>query len=148
MQRTARDGAVHWATQLRVVRAAWSARAFWSAAFLSRYAAQVEAAQGRIKSKQECLLRFLQMSAADGLVAPAPFSAAGGGFFGWIRFSVVPGRAAEFRGAMEALFPAGFKEDTLKETFRRAGLIPERFQWGLGWCGAVPFEFRPRQRGR
>ena len=145
MQRTARDGAVHWATQLRAVRAAWTARAFWSQAFLARYAGQVEAAQGRIKSKQECLLRFLQMSAADGLVAPGPFSAAGGGFFGWLRFSVVPGRAAEFRGAMEALFPAGFKEDTLKETFRRAGLIPERFQWELGWCGAVPFEFRARR---
>ena len=146
MQRTARDGAVHWATQLRVVRAAWAARAFWSPAFWARFAGQAEAAQGRIKSKQECLLRFLHMAAADGIIAAAPFSPAGG-FFGWTRFAVARDRAAEFRAGLAALYPAGFKEDTLKETFRRAGLVPERFQWEQGWRGEVAFEYRP-QRAR
>ena len=144
MQRTARDGAVHWATQLRVVRAAWAARAFWSPQFRARFGAQAESAQGRIKSKQECLLRFLQMAAADGVIAVGPFSPAGG-FFGWTRFAVVGERAAEFRAGLAALYPAGFKEDTLKETFRRAGLVPERFQWELGWRGAVAFEYRPKR---
>ncbi len=146
MQRTARDGAVHWAAQLRVVRAAWAARAFWSPQFRARFGAQAESAQGRIKSKQECLLRFLQMAAADGVIAAGPFSPAGG-FFGWTRFAVSPDRAADFRAGLSALYPVGFKEDTLKETFRRAGLVPERFQWEKGWRGEAAFEYRP-QRSR
>jgi hypothetical protein len=140
MQRTARDGAAHWANCVRKVRAEWSAR---NLAFRTEYGSQVEAAQGRIKSKQECLLRFLQMAADDGVVAPGPF-VLGGGFFGWTRFAVAPGRAVEFRRALEALFPDGFREDTLKETFRRSGLIPERWQWEHGWRGTAAFEFRER----
>jgi hypothetical protein len=138
MQRTARDGAAHWANCIRRVRSEWAAR---SNAFRAEYGSQVEAASGRIKSKQECLLRFLQMAADDGVIAPGPFTA-GGGFFGWTRFAVTAGRAAEFRQALEALFPDGFREDTLKETFRRAGLIPERWQWDHGWRGTAAFEFR------
>jgi hypothetical protein len=140
MQRTARDGAAHWANCVRKVRAEWVAR---NLAFRAEYGSQVEAAQGRIKSKQECLLRFLQMAADDGVVVPGPF-VTGGGFFGWTRFAVVPGRAEEFRRALEALFPDGFREDTLKETFRRSGLIPERWQWEHGWRGTAAFQFRER----
>ena len=88
----------------------------------------------------------LRMAAADGIIAAAPFSPAGG-FFGWTRFAVARDRAAEFRAGLAALYPAGFKEDTLKETFRRAGLVPERFQWEQGWRGEVAFEYRP-QRAR
>ena len=140
MQQTARAGAMHWAARVRLVRAAWAQRAESRPAFRDQYHGQVEAAQGRIKSKQECLLRFLQMAADDCVVTPDPFGP--GGFFGWRRFTVAAGRAPEFRRSLEALFPAGFREDTLKETFRRAGLIPERWQWGSGWRGAVAFEYR------
>ena len=145
MQRTARVGAMHWAARVRAVRSAWADRAARSPSFRDKYYSQVEAAQGRIKSKQECLLRFLQMAADDGAIAPGPFVA--GGFFGWLRFAVTAGRAAEFRRSLEALFPPGFREDTLKETFRRAGLIPERWQWEQAWRGGVPFEFRAARAG-
>ena len=140
MQQTARDGAVHWANGVKKLRAEWQERAGVRPAFRANYAAQVEAAHGRIKSKQECLLRFLQLAADDGLLIPGPFIE--GGFFGWARFAVAVGRAAEFRAGLEALFPKGFREDTLKETFRRAGLIPERWQWAQAWQGVVAFEFR------
>jgi hypothetical protein len=142
MQKTARDGAAHWAESVRAIRTAWTARANLRPAFRSQFAGQVDAAHGRIKSKQECLLRFLQMAADDGVVTPGPFAA--GGFFGWHRFEVAGGRAGEFRRGLEGLFPAGFREDTLKETFRRAGLIPDRWQWEQGWRGGVPFEFRAK----
>ena len=142
MQQTARDGAAHWGARVKALRAAWGERAAQRPPFAAEYAAQAAAARGRIKAKQECLLRFLQLAADDGLVSPGPFGP--GGFFGWGRFAVAAGRGAEFRRALEGLFPAGFREDTLKETFRRAGLIPEGFQWEQAWRGGVAFEFRPR----
>jgi hypothetical protein len=147
MQRTARDGATHWAARVRDVRTEWAERASRSPGFKTTYYGQVEAAQGRIKSKQECLLRTLQMAADDGTIAPGPFAAdRGGGFFGWCRFTVVAGREAEFRRSLEALFPPDFREDTLKETFRRAGLIPERWQWAEAWRGTTAFVYRPGRR--
>ena len=147
MQQTARDGAAHWAACVKTVRSAWAERASRRPAFRADYGPQVDSAHGRIKSKQESLLRFLQLSADDGLVLPGPFVEVPGGFFGWVRFAVAPGRAREFRRGLEALFPAGFREDTLKETFRRAGLIPERWQWEQAWRGGVPFEFRAARAG-
>jgi hypothetical protein len=142
MQQTARDGAAHWAKHVKTMRSTWADRAAERPAFAAKYAQQIAAAHGRIKAKQECLLRFLQLAADDGVITPAPFDL--GGFFGWARFVVAPGRGAEFRLALERLFPKGFKEDTLKETFRRAGLIPQGFQWDMGWQGGAAFEFRQR----
>jgi hypothetical protein len=141
MQQTARDGAAHWAACAQRVRSAWIERAARQPEFRARFAAQADAAHGRVKCKLECLLRFLQMAADDGLVSPGPFGP--GGFFGWCRFTVTPSRAPDFRRGLEGLFPAGFREDTLKETFRRAGLIPERWQWEQAWRGGVAFESRP-----
>jgi hypothetical protein len=143
MQRTARDGASHWAARVRAVRAEWAHRAAQRPAFAARFAAQAAAAHGRVKAKQECLLRFLQLAADAGTVLP-PAEFGPGGFFGWRRFVVAAGRGGEFRSGLEGLFPAGFKEDTLKETFRRAGLLPERFQWEEGWRGGAAFEYRER----
>ena len=145
MQRAAREGAEYWAGCVRAVRARWAERAAARPAFAAAFAGQVDAARARIKSKQECLLRFLQMAADDGLVAAGPF--APGGFFGWGRFTVSAGRAAEFRRGLEGLFPAGFREATLQETFRRAGLVPDRWNWEEAWRGGAPFEFRPRADG-
>ena len=142
MQRMVWNGTVHWAMQLRVVRAAWTARSFSSPDFQTRFASQVESAQGQVKAKQECLLRYLQMAAADAIIEVWPFLQ-GNGFFGWTRFIVVRDLADEFRTGLAALFPMGFKEESLKETFRRAGLVPERFQWEQGWRGEVAFEYRP-----
>ena len=145
MQQTARDGAAHWAACVRTVRATWGERAARRPDFVERFGGQEAAAHGRIKAKQECLLRFLQLAADDGIVAPAEFGA--GGFFGWSRFIVVAGRGGAFRRGLEGLFPAGFREDTLKEAFRRAGLLPEQFQWEEGWRGGVAFEYRERECG-
>lgn len=142
LQRIAREGAAHWALQLRAVRAAWAARAAHTPAFLAWFSGQAAAAQGQIKSKQECLLRSLQMAAADGVIAAGPL-VEGGGFFGWTRFAVVRDRAAEFRAGIEALFPAGYKKAAVKEMFRRAGLVPEGLRWEEGWRGDVAFVFRP-----
>jgi hypothetical protein len=146
MQQTARDGAAHWANCVKLVRAEWADRAARRADFRAKFGPQADAAHGKIKSKQECLLRFLQLSADDGMVLPDPFLSAGG-FFGWAGFHVVPARHKEFRRKLEGLFPLKFKEDTLKETFRRAGLIPERWQWDHGWRGCARFEFRAERGG-
>jgi hypothetical protein len=145
MQRAARKGAEHWAARVCELRARWAERAAARPAFADAFAGQVDAARARIKSKQECLLRFLQLAADDGAVLAGPF--APGGFFGWARFAVAPGRADEFRSGLERLFPAGFREATLQETFRRAGLVPGRWDWDGAWRGGVPFEYRQRADG-
>ena len=143
MQKTARDGAVYWSGKLRQMRETWNERAQQDASFCACFQPQIDLAVGRVKSKQECLLRFLHLAAADGVVAPATF-AGSEGFFGWTRFSVVPSRSDEFMATLRALFPHGFREDTMKETFRRAGLVPERWQWTKGWSGAVCFSYQSR----
>jgi hypothetical protein len=143
MQRqTAMAGAAHWAACVSTIRTVWAARATLWPDFRCQYAGQVDAARGRIDAKQECLLRFLQMAADDGIVTPGPFGV--GGFFGWSRFKVASGRAVDFRRGLEELFPAGCREGTLKETFLQTALIPERWQWEQGWRGGVPFVFRPK----
>jgi hypothetical protein len=148
MQQAARDGAAHWLQQLRRVRADWAAAAQESAAFSAEFRAQADAAAVRVKAKLECLLRTLQLAAHAGLVTPLPAppqpdeareGSVGGSFFGWAGFAVHAARAAEFRAAVAGLFPAGFREETVRETFRRAGLVPAGWRWADGWCGAAPF---------
>jgi hypothetical protein len=140
MQQAARDGAAHWLQRVAGVRAEWGRAAESQPGFREQYGPQVQAAHGRVKAKLECLLRTLQLAAHGGLIAPA-WHAAGpaGGFFGWAGFEVAGGRAAEFRAAVAGLFPAGFREETVRETFRRAGLVPAQWRWELGWSGAARF---------
>mmetsp|Transcript_33301 Transcript_33301/g.88425 ORF Transcript_33301/g.88425 Transcript_33301/m.88425 type:complete len:381 (-) Transcript_33301:85-1227(-) len=144
MQQTARDGATHWATKAREVRDEWQAGATSNVLFRNTYSAQSEACQGRVKCKQECLLRFLHMAAADGLVVAEPFGKPEEGFFGWMGFTVVREAMTQFRERLDNLFPPNFREDTVKESFRRAGLLPHKWQWELAWEGAVAFRFRPK----
>ncbi len=148
MQQAARDGAAHWLQQLRRVRADWAAAAQANPSFGAEHRAQADAAAARVKAKLECLLRTLQLAAHAGLITPLPAPAqpaerdgSGGaaGFFGWVGFVVHAGRAAEFRAAVAGLFPAAFREETVRETFRRAGLVPAGWRWADGWCGAAPF---------
>ena len=146
MQQVARDGAAHWQQRLRQVRAEWTAAAGHSPdGFRSRYQPQLDAAAGHVKAKLECLLRTLQLAAHGGAILPAqpPAGTAApspvDGFFGWTGFVVAAGREREWRGAVEGLFPAGFKEETVRETFRRAGLVPAGWRWREGWSGQVPF---------
>ena len=142
MQQAARDGAAHWQQQLRQVRGDWAAAAANSPEFRSRYQPQLDAAAGNVKAKLECLLRTLQLAAHGGAILPAPAmdaAPAGEGFFGWAGFVVAAGRAQEWRGAVERLFPAGYKEETVRETFRRAGLVPAGWRWQEGWSGRAPF---------
>ena len=79
--------------------------------------------------------------AAHAASRPATTSSSGGaaGFFGWAGFEVHAGRAEEFRAAVAGLFPAGYREETVRETFRRAGLVPAGWRWADGWSGAAPF---------
>jgi hypothetical protein len=148
MHQAARDGAAHWHQQLRRVRDTWAAAALASPAFGAAHRPAADAATARVKAKLECLLRTLQLAAHAGLIAPqpAPPPPAGGGgpgpagdFFGWAGFLVRPGRAAEFRAAVTGLFPAGFREESVRQTFRRAGLVPAGWRWEDGWDGAAPF---------
>ena len=141
MQQAARDGAAHWLQRVAGVRAEWEQAAAQSGCgFREQFSGQVAAAHGRVKAKLECLLRTLHLAAHAGLIAPV-WDPAGpaGGFFGWAGFHVAPGRAAEFRAAVEGLFPAGFREETVRETFRRAGLVPAHWRWEQGWRGEARF---------
>jgi hypothetical protein len=140
MQQAARDGAAHWNQRLRQVKAEWAAVADGPGgdAFRLRYQPQLDAAAGRVKAKLECLLRKLHLAEHQGDVVGTP-AAPGHGFYGWGGFRVVAGRAREWRGTVEGLFPAGFKEETVRETFRRAGLVPAGWRWGEGWAGVAPF---------
>lgn len=140
MQQAARDGAAHWLQRVAGVRAEWGQVAQLGAGFREQYEGQVQAAHGRVKAKLECLLRTLQLAAHAGLIAPV-WDPAGpaGGFFGWAGFHVAPGRAGEFRAAVAGLFPAGFREEAVRETFRRAGLVPAHWRWEQGWRGEARF---------
>ena len=139
MQQVAREGAAHWQQRLQHVRTEWAAAAQADPeGFGAQYRPQVEAAAGRVKAKLECLLRTLQLAAHRGAILPA--AAAGAGvFFGWDGFVVAAGRAGEWREAVEGLFPAGFREETVRETFRKAGLVPAGWRWDQGWRGEAPF---------
>lgn len=143
MQQTARDGAVHWNRKVQEVRATWRRRAA-DPAFASIFSPQAEAAQGRVKNKQECLLRSLQMAAADGLIVPEPaFTSPDQGFFGWMGFRVVQGRGAAFRALLDALFDGSFRSDnTVKEGFRRARLLPHKWRWDMAWKGDESFMYK------
>jgi hypothetical protein len=140
MQQAARDGAAHWQRRLRQVRAEWATAANSAGGdeFRRHYQPQLDAAAGRVKAKLECVLRTLQLAAHRGAVVGVAVGPRHG-FYGWGGFRVAAGRAREWRGAVEGLFPAGFKEETVRETFRRAGLVPAGWRWGEGWAGAAPF---------
>lgn len=137
MQKKARDGQEHWLTQVKRVRAEWTRRD--EASKDSAYPAQVDAcAAQQIKSQHECLLRTLQMAKTDGLIQALPFAECGpDSFLGWTGFSVVPECAQDFRKRIDALFPIPLKENTLHTSFRRAGLVPDK--WSSGWLGLTPF---------
>ena len=57
---------------------------------------------------------------------------------------VVPKHAADFRRRIEKLFPQPLQENTLHTTFRRAGLVPDR--WASGWSGIAPFIYDQAKR--
>mmetsp|Transcript_24136 Transcript_24136/g.58623 ORF Transcript_24136/g.58623 Transcript_24136/m.58623 type:complete len:486 (+) Transcript_24136:229-1686(+) len=144
MQKKARDGQEHWLCQVKAIRKMWTDRREWEAQ--ERYQAQVETcAAMQIKSQHECLLRTLQMSATDGLIVPLPFRDCGPeSFLGWTGFRVVMDKAQEFRSRIDALFPAPLKENTLHTSFRRAGLVPDK--WSSGWLGLTAFKYSNDKR--
>lgn len=57
---------------------------------------------------------------------------------------VVQEHAANFKQRIEKLFPRPLQENTLHTTFRRAGLVPDR--WASGWSGAAPFIYDQAKR--
>mmetsp|Transcript_23232 Transcript_23232/g.45078 ORF Transcript_23232/g.45078 Transcript_23232/m.45078 type:complete len:499 (-) Transcript_23232:132-1628(-) len=144
MQKKARDGQEHWLTQVKAVRRRWEERREWESE--PRYRAQVETcAAQQIKSQHECLLRTLQMAATDGLIEPLPFAECGpDSFLGWTGFRVVMKHAQDFRSRIDALFPVPLKENTLHTSFRRAGLVPDK--WSSGWLGLTPFKYSNDKR--
>jgi len=144
MQKKARDGQEHWLQQVREIRRKWQDRREWEREEM--YQKQVEnCAAMQIKSQHECLLRTLQMSASDGLIEPLPFAECGpASFLGWTGFRVVMHKAQEFRSRIDALFPAPLKENTLHTSFRRAGLVPDK--WSSGWLGLTAFKYSNDKR--
>jgi len=140
MQETARNGQRHWATEVQELRDQWSEARCAEAN--PAFQAQLELmARRHIKNQHECLLRALHIAAAKGMVDPLPFNTAEGkSFLGWTGFEVRPERAAEFREAVESMFPAPLLENTLHNTFRRAGLVPS--SWSEAWLGLAPFGYK------
>ena len=144
LSKMALDGAKqHWAKRVAALRAECKAR-YWRLPtdMTNKFEAQIRAAHVKVKAQKECVLRFLQLAADDGVVLPA-LAGVDAGFFGWVGFEAAPGRARELRAGVEGLFPAGFKETRLEHAFRQVGLVPKGNQWRRGWEGAVAFEFRP-----
>lgn len=140
MQETARNGQRHWATEVQNLRTQWHEARCWEAN--PSFQPQLELmARRHIKNQHECLLRALHIAAAKGMVDPLPFNnAEGKSFLGWTGFSVRPDKAAEFRTAVEEMFPQPLLENTLHNTFRRAGLVPS--SWSDAWLGFAPFGYK------
>jgi hypothetical protein len=140
MQETARRGQEHWARQVQELREKWREERCWEAD--SAFQGQLELLQRRhIKSQHECLLRCLHIATGRGMVKPSTYNnAEGKSFLGWTGFSVVPSRAQEFREMVEEMFPSPLLENTLHNTFRRAGLVPG--SWGEAWLGLSPFMYK------
>jgi hypothetical protein len=144
MQKRARDGQEHWMKQVKDIRTLWAERKEHTRN--PHYQEQVDTcAQMQIKSQHECLLRTLQMCATDGIIVPLPFAPCGqDSFLGWTGFQVIPDKALVFRGKIDKLFPVPLKENTLHTSFRRAGLVPDK--WSSGWLGLTPFKFSHEKR--
>eukprot|EP00281_Chroomonas_sp_CCMP1168_P034441 CAMPEP_0206250590 /NCGR_PEP_ID=MMETSP0047_2-20121206/21562_1 /ASSEMBLY_ACC=CAM_ASM_000192 /TAXON_ID=195065 /ORGANISM="Chroomonas mesostigmatica_cf, Strain CCMP1168" /LENGTH=482 /DNA_ID=CAMNT_0053676467 /DNA_START=105 /DNA_END=1553 /DNA_ORIENTATION=+ len=144
MQKRARDGQEHWMRQVKNMRALWAERR--EDTRNPRYQEQVDTcAQLQIKSQHECLLRTLQMCATDGIIVPLPFAECGpNSFLGWTGFQVEQAHAQDFRAKIDNLFPSPLKENTLHTSFRRAGLVPDK--WSSGWLGLTPFKFSHDKR--
>lgn len=145
MQETARRGQEHWARQVQELREKWREEQCNLAD--PAFKGQLELlARRHIKSQHECLLRCLHIATANGMVKPASYNnAEGKSFLGWTGFTVVPKRAQEFRAMVEDMFPSPLLENTLHNTFRRAGLVPG--SWGEAWLGLSPFVFKKPTSG-
>ena len=137
MQQRGRDGQVHWRTNVKKLRERCAER---DSPLPEVFQEQISrCSRSGAKPQKECVLRFLQLAAMDGLLTPLPFSAEGG-FFGWTGFEVVRSRSRDLAGALQDLIPRGAKEGTLRATFRRAKLVPEENnKWRKAWEGSVKF---------
>jgi hypothetical protein len=140
MQETARRGQEHWAREVQDLRELWSQ--VGCAQVNLAFPSQLELMTRRhIKNQHECLLRALHIATARGFLRPHNFNTAEGkSFLGWTGFDILPERAREFRQMIERMFPAPLLENTLHNTFRRAGLVPS--SWGEAWLGLVPFMYK------
>ena len=128
-----------WAARVAALRAECEARRWrLPESTTDLFEQQIRAAHRSVKAQKECILRFLQLAADDGLLVPALDQHAPS-FFGWVGFTAAPGRAHELRAAAEELFGG---ETTLERAFLRAGLEPEGFHRRRGWDWAVAFRFR------
>jgi hypothetical protein len=140
MQETARNGQRHWATEVQELRRRWEDVDCASAHHA--FPAQLDImAKRHIKNQHECLLRSLHIAVAEGMVVPHAFNnAEGKSFLGWTGFDIVPERAGDFRAAIESMFPEPLLENTLHNTFRRAGLVPS--SWSEAWLGLASFHYK------
>ena len=128
-----------WAARVAALRAECEARRWrLPESTTDLFEQQMRAAHRSVKAQKECILRFLQLAADDGLLVPALDQHAPS-FFGWVGFTAAPGREHELRAAAEELFGG---ETTLERAFLRAGLEPEGFHRRRGWDWAVAFRFR------
>ena len=128
-----------WAARVTALRAECEARRWrLPESTTDLFEQQIRAAHRSVKAQKECILRFLQLAADDGLLVPALDQHAPS-FFGWVGFTAVPGREHELRAAAEELFGG---QTTLELAFLRAGLEPEGFHRRRGWDWAVAFRFR------
>ena len=139
----ARVGQAHWHDKAKDMREIWNKRHIHDPAFApyTEFQEQMDmCTKLHIKSQNECLLRELHFSVADGLITPKAFSTSqNDSFLGWTGFLIESTQCHEFRKRIELLFPKAPQENTLHIVFRRTGLVPAK--WVPGWAGTEPFNF-------
>mmetsp|Transcript_5375 Transcript_5375/g.12991 ORF Transcript_5375/g.12991 Transcript_5375/m.12991 type:complete len:436 (+) Transcript_5375:29-1336(+) len=139
MQEKAREGQKNWGTKVVQLRKEWQERKMFENPHFKEQIAMCS--RSHIKSQHECVLRQLQLSSADGEIKASDFSSSeDDSFLGWTGFQIVQGKHKNFRDKIEALFAAVPKENTLNNTFRRAGLVPKQC-WSEAWSGIAPFQY-------
>eukprot|EP00282_Hemiselmis_andersenii_P034409 CAMPEP_0169451768 /NCGR_PEP_ID=MMETSP1042-20121227/13874_1 /TAXON_ID=464988 /ORGANISM="Hemiselmis andersenii, Strain CCMP1180" /LENGTH=1168 /DNA_ID=CAMNT_0009563703 /DNA_START=1 /DNA_END=3508 /DNA_ORIENTATION=- len=147
MQEKARKGQEHWLNKVELLRKSWEAHP--KCRDNKTYKDQVEScSQLQVKGLLECLLLTIQVAEADGLIEAGPFHDSPAdmqmSFMGWTGFTVQAWRHKEFKERVEGLFQDKPKKNTLHTTFRRAGLVPDK--WKNGWEGSAPFRYDPEIR--
>lgn len=139
MQVKAREGQKHWGEMVQHLRREWQKRRMFENPHFREQVAMCSRAH--IKSQHECLLRQLQFALIDNMITASDFNASeADSFLGWTGFQIVQGQHQRFRAKIESLFASTPKENTLNNSFRRAGLVPVHC-WSDAWSGISPFKY-------
>jgi hypothetical protein len=148
-QAHARTCAAAWRDIEKESKKAWEDRIRIDAVLDATYSPQMRAAASSNKSKGQCLLRYLQMSAVDELITPRPFgnNPLTDGWCGWMGFTVNQTRSQEFVDGLFGMIPQDSKNKLacIKGMFKVANMMPLRWKWEEAFNGHVAFIFVPQK---